>query len=194
MAGSLGLGASLLLTSLWPTLALASGSRAFGQEQIPINDFEYQEACPDYTQYSTYPHRPLSDGPLALPFQRPHPQCRTFHSNAIEQVIQDVTSRMKDPDLARLFENAFPVSRGSYSYCCTCATWYTHTANRDNVSSLRQTLLSSSTPLGPITKRSLKGVRTMKGSGKARIPSLSQEILLLNGSEIRPTNSPRTNL
>ncbi|XXG95086.1 Histone acetyltransferase [Hypoxylon texense] len=109
MAGSLSLGASLLLTSLWPTLALASGSRgAFGQEQIPINDFEYQEACPDYTQYSAYPHRPLSDGPLALPFQRPHPQCRTFHSDAIEQVIQDVTSRMKDPDLARLFENAFP--------------------------------------------------------------------------------------
>ncbi len=52
--------------------------------------------------------RPLSKGPLALPFQRPDKRCRTFQSPAIEQVIEDVTSRMKDPDLARLFENAFP--------------------------------------------------------------------------------------
>ncbi|KAI0897165.1 glycoside hydrolase family 125 protein [Annulohypoxylon nitens] len=101
---------SLLVASLFSTFALGSGPQphAYGQEQIPLNDFQYQEACPDYTQYSAYPHRPLSDGPLALPFQRPDPRCRTFHSDAIEQVIQDVTSRMKDPDLARLFENAFP--------------------------------------------------------------------------------------
>jgi uncharacterized protein len=52
--------------------------------------------------------RPLSEGPLALPFQRPDPRCRTFHSDEIERVIVDVTRRMKDPDLARLFENAFP--------------------------------------------------------------------------------------
>lgn len=103
--------ASLLLASLFSTCASGSGAQPpFAQERIPLNTFDYQEACPDYTQYSTYPHRPLSDGPLALPFQRPDPRCRTFHSDAIEQVIQDVTSRMKDPDLARLFENAFPVS------------------------------------------------------------------------------------
>ena len=52
--------------------------------------------------------RPLSKGPLALPYQRPDRRCRTFHSDAIEKVITEVTSRMKDPDLARLFENAFP--------------------------------------------------------------------------------------
>jgi meiotically up-regulated gene 157 (Mug157) protein len=51
---------------------------------------------------------PLSKGPLQLPFQRPDPRCRTFNSDAIEKVIGDITSRMKDPDLARLFENAFP--------------------------------------------------------------------------------------
>ncbi len=45
---------------------------------------------------------------MALPFQRPHPRCRTFHSDAIETVISDVTKRMKNPDLARVFENAFP--------------------------------------------------------------------------------------
>ncbi|KAI0380390.1 glycoside hydrolase family 125 protein [Hypomontagnella monticulosa] len=105
------IGASLLLASLLSTGAIASGAQPpFAQQQIPLNTFDYQDACPDYTQYSAYPHRPLSDGPLALPFQRPDPRCRTFHSDAIEQVIQDVTSRMKDPDLARLFENAFPVS------------------------------------------------------------------------------------
>ncbi|CAK7198147.1 hypothetical protein SEUCBS139899_000805 [Sporothrix eucalyptigena] len=65
-------------------------------------------ACPDYTMYSSYPHRPLSLGPMNLPFQRPHERCRTFHSDAIEAVISDVTSRMKNLDLARVFENAFP--------------------------------------------------------------------------------------
>ncbi|CAK7220875.1 hypothetical protein SBRCBS47491_004336 [Sporothrix bragantina] len=65
-------------------------------------------ACPDYTLYSSYAHRPFSEGPLSLPFQRPHKRCRTFHSDAIETVISDVTSRMKDLDLARVFENAFP--------------------------------------------------------------------------------------
>lgn len=51
---------------------------------------------------------PLSEGPRRLPFQRPAEECRTFHSDAIEKVIHDVTSKMKDPDLARLFENTFP--------------------------------------------------------------------------------------
>ncbi|KAI2619183.1 glycoside hydrolase family 125 protein [Hypoxylon sp. NC1633] len=102
-------GARLLLASLCSTFALGSGYQpTYGQEQVPLNDYEYQEACPDYTHYSAYSHRPLSDGPLALPFQRPDPRCRTFISEAIEKVISDVTSRMKDPDLARLFENAFP--------------------------------------------------------------------------------------
>ncbi|KAI8956925.1 glycoside hydrolase family 125 protein [Daldinia sp. FL1419] len=100
--------ASLLLATLYTSFALGSGRQPYGQEQLPLDSFDYEEACPDYTQYSAYPHRPLSEGPLGLPFQRPDPRCRTFQSDAIEQVIKDVTSRMKDPDLARLFENAFP--------------------------------------------------------------------------------------
>lgn len=70
------------------------------------------ESCHGSRQWSsktnTWNSRPLSDGPLQLPFQRPDKRCRTFHSDAIEKVIEDVTSRMKDKDLARLFENAFP--------------------------------------------------------------------------------------
>lgn len=75
--------------------------------QIPIPGFD-QAACPDYASYSKYKHPPFSTGPLKLPFQRPDPRCRTFNNEAIENVIKDITSRMKDPDMARLFENAFP--------------------------------------------------------------------------------------
>ncbi|KAH9883795.1 glycoside hydrolase family 125 protein [Xylariomycetidae sp. FL2044] len=96
----------LLLATFLSLVALGAGQ--YGQEQVPINDFAFEEACPDYAQYSNFPHGPRTDGPLELPYQRPDPRCRTFHSDAIEQVIADVTSRMKNPDLARLFENAFP--------------------------------------------------------------------------------------
>ena len=94
---------SLALSLLaWPVTSLGQ------RNQEPLVDKFDKAACPDYASYATYPHRPLSKGPLELPFQRPAPQCRTFHSAAIEKVITDITSRMKDPDLARLFENAFP--------------------------------------------------------------------------------------
>lgn len=65
-------------------------------------------SCPLYTDYSKVPHEPFSTGPLKLPFQRPPPGCRTFHSDAVENVIDKVTQRLVDPDLARLFENCFP--------------------------------------------------------------------------------------
>jgi meiotically up-regulated gene 157 (Mug157) protein len=45
---------------------------------------------------------------MQLPFQRPSLQCRTFSSPLVEKVIDDVTGKMVDKDLARLFENAFP--------------------------------------------------------------------------------------
>lgn len=64
--------------------------------------------CPDYRDYSARPHPPYTAGKYALPFQRPIEECRLFTSPAVESLIQDVTSRMTDPDLARLFENAYP--------------------------------------------------------------------------------------
>jgi meiotically up-regulated gene 157 (Mug157) protein len=45
---------------------------------------------------------------MGLPFQRPSIYCRTFTSPLVEKVIQDVTGKMVDKDMARLFENAFP--------------------------------------------------------------------------------------
>ncbi|KHN99303.1 DUF1237 domain protein [Metarhizium album ARSEF 1941] len=88
------------------TLLYANIATSNKEPQIPIHSLA--DACPDYASYAAYPHKPFSTGPLALPFQRPQRQCRTFHSDEIERVITDVTTRMKDPDLARLFENAFP--------------------------------------------------------------------------------------
>ncbi|KAL2058279.1 hypothetical protein ABVK25_001005 [Lepraria finkii] len=73
-----------------------------------IDGEKYRTACPDYKHYAVVPHRPLSKGPLALPYQRPSPHCRTFSSPLVEEVIETVTSRMVDKDLARIFENAFP--------------------------------------------------------------------------------------
>lgn len=45
---------------------------------------------------------------MALPFQRPSPHCRTFESPLVEKIIHDMTSRLLDKDLSRIFENAFP--------------------------------------------------------------------------------------
>ncbi|PSR90608.1 hypothetical protein BD289DRAFT_481557 [Coniella lustricola] len=99
--------------TLWGLLlasTVCAGQLGSIQEKPLAGDDEvdWQEACPDYVRYSMHPHGPSSEGPLGLPFQRPHPRCRTFHSDAVEDVISEVTSRMKDPDLARLFENTFP--------------------------------------------------------------------------------------
>jgi meiotically up-regulated gene 157 (Mug157) protein len=67
-----------------------------------------QADCPVYTDYAQKPHDPVSNGTLKLPYMRPEPACRTFNSSSVEKVIADMKSRMKDPDLARLFENTFP--------------------------------------------------------------------------------------
>lgn len=40
--------------------------------------------------------------------QRPHSKCRTFTSPLVEKVIEEFNQRLVSPDLARLFENAFP--------------------------------------------------------------------------------------
>ncbi|KAI0346760.1 hypothetical protein BDW22DRAFT_1480505 [Trametopsis cervina] len=67
-----------------------------------------QAQCPDFTTFSQAPQGNLSTGPLKLPLMRPAPACRTFNSSSVEKVISDMKTRLKDPDLARLFENTFP--------------------------------------------------------------------------------------
>ena len=64
--------------------------------------------CPDYTDYSAVQHPPLSSGRYQLAYQRPSPECRTFTIPEVENAIKNITSQISDPDLARLFTNAFP--------------------------------------------------------------------------------------
>jgi meiotically up-regulated gene 157 (Mug157) protein len=64
--------------------------------------------CPNYVDYSQSRHGPYSSGKYQYPYMRPAPKCRTFVSSAVERVIQDLKSRLRDPDLARLVENCLP--------------------------------------------------------------------------------------
>ncbi|KAF4219665.1 hypothetical protein CNMCM5878_002724 [Aspergillus fumigatiaffinis] len=89
-------------------LALTVGLQASGTAGLRDEPAILRRACPDYVSYSTVPHPPYSGGPLNLPFQRPATECRTFSSPEVEKVIEDITSRMVDKDLAQLFRNAFP--------------------------------------------------------------------------------------
>ncbi|KAI9836578.1 MAG: hypothetical protein M1819_001210 [Sarea resinae] len=77
-------------------------------QDILTDPQKYREACPEYKHYAGFPHQPFSDGPLGLPYQRPALACRTFVSDLVEKVIEDLSQRLVDKDLARIFENAFP--------------------------------------------------------------------------------------
>ncbi|PNS18670.1 Meiotically up-regulated protein 157 protein [Sphaceloma murrayae] len=74
----------------------------------PKERAKYRAACPAYEQYARQPHQPFSDGPLRLPYQRPQELCRTFESEHVERTIAHMNTVMKDKDLSRIFENAFP--------------------------------------------------------------------------------------
>ena len=108
-----GITAWLLVGTLLPAAIAKKKQAVLGLDK------QYREACPNYKHYSVLPHPPLGDGDLALPFQRPSEQCRTFSSPVVEEVIEGVTSRMIDRDLARLFENTFP------STLDTTVAWHT---------------------------------------------------------------------
>jgi meiotically up-regulated gene 157 (Mug157) protein len=64
--------------------------------------------CPEYIDYATQVHEPLSSGKYKLAYQRPSEECRTFKSQGLEDVVSRMESVIKDPDLYRLFQNAYP--------------------------------------------------------------------------------------
>ncbi|KAJ7023625.1 Six-hairpin glycosidase-like protein [Mycena alexandri] len=64
--------------------------------------------CPDFTTYSQSPQGNPSSGPLKLPYMRPSPGPSSSSTPSTEKVIVDMKARLKDPDIARLFENTFP--------------------------------------------------------------------------------------
>lgn len=64
--------------------------------------------CPDYSVYAGEHHAPFSAGRFNLSSQRPVTRCRTFNSSVVESKIEEISSKIVDPDLKRLFENSFP--------------------------------------------------------------------------------------
>ena len=67
------------------------------------------QKCPDYAHWANQRDgKELSEGRYQLPFQRPSEDCRTFYSQEVEDAIERLRAKIADPDLFRLFENAFP--------------------------------------------------------------------------------------
>jgi hypothetical protein len=64
--------------------------------------------CPEYLEYAREVHEPLSSGQYKLAYQRPSKECRTFTSPDVEDTITRMEGVIKDPDLYRLFQNAYP--------------------------------------------------------------------------------------
>ncbi|KAF3761011.1 hypothetical protein M406DRAFT_267454 [Cryphonectria parasitica EP155] len=64
--------------------------------------------CLDYTDYSEERHPPYTNGTFQLSYMRPDPACRTFNSSDVEAIIVEMQSVITDPDLYRLFQNAYP--------------------------------------------------------------------------------------
>ena len=74
---------------------------------LPVPILEQQ--CPDYANWANRRDgKELSEGRHQLPFQRPSEDCRTFYSQEVEDAIERLRPKIADPDLFRLFENAFP--------------------------------------------------------------------------------------
>lgn len=68
-----------------------------------------QQQCPHYESWARQrDDKDLSEGRYQLPFQRPSEGCRTFYSQEVEDAIERLRSKISDPDLFRLLENAFP--------------------------------------------------------------------------------------
>ncbi|KAJ0161063.1 putative eiotically up-regulated protein [Colletotrichum tanaceti] len=56
---------------------------------------------------------PASEGKRQFPLVRPRPECRTFRLPAMEALIERMKGVIKDPDLYRLLENAYPMTLDS---------------------------------------------------------------------------------
>ncbi|RMX88176.1 hypothetical protein D0868_14861 [Hortaea werneckii] len=100
--------ALLVLASLCIDQPFCFAQAQHGPAKDPKIKAKYRDACPEYQHYSRFSHRPYSNGPMELPFQRPSQHCRTFESDLVEKIIKDFNETMVDKDLARIFNNAFP--------------------------------------------------------------------------------------
>ncbi|KAL0935535.1 DUF1237 domain-containing protein [Colletotrichum truncatum] len=71
------------------------------------------EPCPSFESWMRTRPGPFSEGKRKFPLNRPRPECRTFNLPAMESLLTRMKSVIKDPDLYRLFENAYPMTLDS---------------------------------------------------------------------------------
>ncbi|KAJ0303844.1 uncharacterized protein N0V96_000792 [Colletotrichum fioriniae] len=69
--------------------------------------------CESFENWMRSKPGPLSEGKRKFPLNRPRPECRTFRLPAMDNLITRMKGVIKDPDLYRLFENAYPMTLDS---------------------------------------------------------------------------------
>ncbi|KAK2039822.1 DUF1237-domain-containing protein [Colletotrichum somersetense] len=69
--------------------------------------------CGSFEEWMRSRPGPESEGRRKFPSIRPRPECRTFRLPAMENLITRMKDVIKDPDLYRLFENAYPMTLDS---------------------------------------------------------------------------------
>ncbi|KAI9727334.1 MAG: hypothetical protein M1828_006954 [Chrysothrix sp. TS-e1954] len=91
----------------FPSLAgacIALGALVVGQKSTG----QTSSSCPDFNDYSQAKHAPFSTGRYNLSDMRPSPQCRTYSVPGVDETVMRYKNVIKDPDLYRLFQNAYP--------------------------------------------------------------------------------------
>lgn len=92
------------LHSLQIAVVLLSSVKA----QSGTEDDDSGERCRLYGYIAQAPRAPFSDGVFNLSSMRPPKHCRSFRSEGVDKAIESTVSQITDPDLKRLFSNAFP--------------------------------------------------------------------------------------
>ncbi|KAK1570134.1 uncharacterized protein LY79DRAFT_570462 [Colletotrichum navitas] len=69
--------------------------------------------CVPFEEWMRRRPGPASEGRRKFPSVRPPPECRTFRLPAMEKLMTRMKAVIKDPDMYRLFENAYPMTLDS---------------------------------------------------------------------------------
>jgi uncharacterized protein len=85
-----------------------------------------EQECVPFEKWIKSRPGPASQGKRQFPYVRPPPECRTFNLPEMETLIEDMKHVIRDPDLFRLFENAYPMTLD------TMVRWHGYAENPDD--------------------------------------------------------------